>query len=101
MLADYYDKSKAHVFDDTFGELYIGKHPTPDRSTLLVLLFDFSTIATLCSSAETKEYLHTTVNFALRKFLKTNARFLGYPDQEMLIKHHGAESLQLILVSDR
>jgi hypothetical protein len=69
--------------------------------TLLVLLFDFSTIRTLCSSTKTEEYFHATMNFALRKFLKTNASFLGNPDRETLIKDNGAESLQLILVSDR
>lgn len=31
MLLHYYDKNKADRFEDIFGSLWIGKHPTRDR----------------------------------------------------------------------
>jgi Predicted AAA-ATPase len=45
MLASYYDLNKAHEFDNTFSQLYIGKNPRKDRVSLLVLLFEFSGIS--------------------------------------------------------
>jgi hypothetical protein len=44
-LANYYDKSKRNLFDHLFRDLYIGMCPTPSRSSLLVLCFDFSSIS--------------------------------------------------------
>jgi hypothetical protein len=95
MLADYYDKSKARKFDDTFGQLYTGKHPTRWRSSMLVLLFDFSGIET---SEKFRESFDVTLNQTLRAFLDANAKFLGYPDPEMLIRDRGTESLEAVLV---
>lgn len=81
MLVNYYDLSKAHEFDDTFGQLYIGKNPTKDRSSLLVLLFVFSGISTVHPD-ETKKQLNDTILDALRRFLETNKRFPGYLTSE-------------------
>jgi hypothetical protein len=50
MLSYYYDINCADKFDQLFGELYIGKHPTPEKNSYLMLAFDFSAIDT--SSAE-------------------------------------------------
>jgi hypothetical protein len=98
MLANYYDLSKAHEFDNTFGQLYIGKHPTEDRSSLLVLLFDFSGISTVHPDQARKD-LNNTMLRALRKFLETNKRFLGYPTSESLLGDDGTNALRNVLVS--
>jgi hypothetical protein len=95
MLADYYDKNKAAQFDDTFSQLYIGKHPTPCRSSLLVLLFDFSSIRTY---EQLNESFNNTLNRTLRVFLKDNAKFLGYPDPGAVIQVQAVESLEAVLV---
>ena len=42
MLQHYYDVRTRDKFDALFGDLYIGKHPTPDRNTYLVLKLNFS-----------------------------------------------------------
>jgi Predicted AAA-ATPase len=97
MLANYYDLSKAHEFDNTFGQLYIGKHPTEDRSSLLVLLVDFSGISAVHPDQARKE-LHDTMLRALRQFLETNKRFLGYPTSESLLCDDSAEALENVLV---
>ena len=41
MLQHYYDVRTRDKFDALFGDLYIGKHPTPDRNTYLVLKLNF------------------------------------------------------------
>ena len=45
MLQHYYDVRTRDKFDALFGDLYIGKHPTPDRNTYLVLKLNFSGIS--------------------------------------------------------
>jgi hypothetical protein len=98
MLASYYDKGKADKFTDMFGQLYIGKKPTPCRSTLLVLLFDFSTIPTF-SGADMEDLFHRDINEVLDHFLQDNARFLGNPDSRKLIDKNSTVSLKRVLVS--
>lgn len=44
LLQHYYDVRTKDKFDALFGDLYIGKHPTPDRNTYLVLYLNFSGI---------------------------------------------------------
>ena len=45
MLQHYYDVRTRDKFDALFGDLYIGKHPTPDRNTYLALKLNFSGIS--------------------------------------------------------
>ena len=44
MLQHYYDILAKDKFDTLFGDLYIGKYPTPDRNSYLVLYLNFSGI---------------------------------------------------------
>jgi len=45
-LLCYYDICYADKFDEFFGDLYIGKNPTPKRNSLFVLEFSFSGLYT-------------------------------------------------------
>ena len=45
MLQNYYDVKQKEKFDQLFGDLYIGKNPTPERNSYLVLNLDFSVVA--------------------------------------------------------
>jgi Predicted AAA-ATPase len=99
MLARYYDKSKAGEFEEFFGQLYIGKNPTPYRSTLLVLLFDLSAIHTLGPGQMMEKDFNRTINMTLKSFLVENGRLLGYPDVGTLIGDDSTASLQSVLVS--
>ena len=97
MLADYYDKSKDTQFHNKFGDLYIGKNPTPDRSSYLVLLFDFSSIQTVGSIEKS---FHASLNWSLESFLIKNGRFLGDPVPGTLIMCGSCSaSLRRVLVS--
>ena len=44
MLKHYYDVRTKDKFDSLFGDLYIGKHPTKDRNSYLVIKLNFSGI---------------------------------------------------------
>ena len=45
MLQHYYDVRAKDKFDALFGDLYIGKHPTKDRNSYLVIKLNFSGIS--------------------------------------------------------
>ncbi|MDR1341712.1 MAG: ATP-binding protein [Prevotellaceae bacterium] len=46
LLSHYYDVNRADSFERLFGELYIGQHPTPKRSSYLIMQFNFSGLNT-------------------------------------------------------
>jgi hypothetical protein len=46
ILENYYDLNKKEGFEATFGNLYIGKHPTPEQGKYAVIKFDFSGLNT-------------------------------------------------------
>ena len=46
MLRHYYDVCYADKFEKLFGDLYIGKNPTPKRNSLFVMRFSFSGLDT-------------------------------------------------------
>ncbi len=46
MLEHYYDLARKDQFDDLFGGLWVHEHPTPERNSYLVLVLDFSGVAT-------------------------------------------------------
>jgi hypothetical protein len=46
MLSHYYDVKQADKFEQLFGDLYIGKHPTPKRNSYMVLKLNFSGLDT-------------------------------------------------------
>src|SRR4051794_18205542 len=46
VLEHYYDLGRKEQFDELFGGLWIGEHPTNERNSYLVLSLDFSGVAT-------------------------------------------------------
>jgi hypothetical protein len=46
MLEHYYDLARKDQFDDLFGGLWVHEHPTAERNSYLVLVLDFSGVAT-------------------------------------------------------
>jgi len=44
MLKHYYDINRADRFEQLFGGLYIGKHPTEERNSYLIIELNFSVI---------------------------------------------------------
>ena len=52
MLSAYYDVNRKEQFEQIFGNLYIGKHPTEDRNKYLILSFNFSNVNTSVEKLE-------------------------------------------------
>ena len=44
MLRHYYDINQTDKFDSLYGDLYIGKHPTPDHNKYLILYLNFAVV---------------------------------------------------------
>lgn len=44
MLQHYYDVNDASIFEEIYGNLYIGKHPTPEHNKYLIIKLNFSVI---------------------------------------------------------
>ena len=71
----YYDINKKDKFEESFGELYIGKHPTPNRNKYLVLTLNFSSVA---SDMETlKQTFNTYCKLVMSAFAKDYSDLLG------------------------
>jgi len=61
-LANYYDVARADEFERLFGNLAIGKAPTPLRNQYLVLRWDFSVVDPSGNIQEIKQALHNHIN---------------------------------------
>ena len=82
MLGLYYDINQKDKFEKIFGNLYIGKHPTPDRNKYLVLTLNFSSVAANMDRLE--ETFNTYCKIVMDGFAERNAYLLGKEAVEKL-----------------
>ena len=70
MLARYYDVLDKDHFEQWFGDLYIGQHPTPERNSYLVIRLNFAEIsADLNSYRDSLDgYCHTMFSSFCRRY---------------------------------
>jgi hypothetical protein len=66
----YYDTQHATEFDTLFGNLYLGKHPTPLKNSYQVLFMEFSGIGTEGGHAQVYQDFDREVANALKRFLQ-------------------------------
>ena len=97
MMRAYYDKSKAKEFDDLFGSLWIGSHPTPLRNHYQVLYLDFSKILGNIDVLEEKfdQYLRRQLDDFVRRYTD------DYPDyfiKDFFESTSGADKLIMISI---
>ena len=88
LLQHYYDVRTRDKFDALFGDLYIGKHPTRDRNSYLVLYLNFSGI-----SGELHNYrqgLDAHCNTSFDYFCDIYAEYLPKGIKEVLNEKAGA-----------
>ena len=87
-LQHYYDVRTRDKFDALFGDLYIGKHPTDDRNSYLVLYLNFSGI-----NGELHNYrsgLDAHCNTCFNYFCDIYTEYLPQGIREKLDKKEGA-----------
>lgn len=82
MLGLYYDINQKDKFEKIFGNLYISKHPTPDRNKYLVLTLNFSSVAANMDRLE--ETFNTYCKIVMDGFAERNAHLLGKEAVEKL-----------------
>ena len=79
MLEHYYDVNRADQFEALFGQLAIGKNPTPLRNQYFILKWDFSTVYAQGSIQEIKTALYQHMNDEI----KACAAYYGWDDIEI------------------
>ena len=95
MLKTYYDKAKKDQFEEIFGSLWIGKHPTPLMGRYQVMHLDFSQIGGSIDELEKKfdKYFALMLNAFVRKYAD------DYPDyfiEEFFKEECGTNKLIMI-----
>ncbi|MCC8114696.1 MAG: ATP-binding protein [Bacteroidales bacterium] len=70
MMAAYYDVDMKDRFNDLFGDLWIGQHPTPLANSYLVLRFDFSKVGGDSEDLEARfnDYCNRELDSYVRKY---------------------------------
>ncbi|GHT44308.1 hypothetical protein AGMMS49965_19700 [Bacteroidia bacterium] len=94
-LSCYYDMNEAENFEQLFGDLYIGKHPTPEKNSYAVLRFDFSGLDT-SSEEGFRVSFNEKVQMAVRSFFNMYAPIFSQADvytQELIDKKMGIMAL--------
>ncbi|GHT25616.1 hypothetical protein AGMMS4957_20760 [Bacteroidia bacterium] len=92
----YYDINYTDEFDTLFGDLYIGKHPTPERNSYAILQFDFSGLNTSGEKEFVKSFSES-VEMTVTHFIDIYRKII--PNSEALIQkinqtHSGNGALQ-------
>jgi uncharacterized protein YqfB (UPF0267 family) len=59
----YYDMNLTNRFDELFGDTYIGKHPTNEKNSYLILSFNFSSVDPDLSKVKTSFEEHCQQSF--------------------------------------
>ena len=102
MLKAYYDCRKKEDFDVLFGDLWIGRHPTPLQGKYQVLYFDFSQVGGGVDQIEEK--LNSYCCSCLNSFIEYYREYytadfvttmLGYSDAAEKLNHLGVEAKKL------
>jgi len=68
MLMNYYDLLRINRFNELFGNLYVGKNPTPHKNSYAVIEFDFSGIDT-SNSNDFKKSFAEKVQLTVQQFI--------------------------------
>ncbi|MDR3093765.1 MAG: ATP-binding protein [Bacteroidales bacterium] len=97
-LSCYYDVKEADNFDQLFGDLYIGKHPTPEKNSYAVLQFDFSGMDTSSEEGFVKSFSTNVQNRVCNFF---NLYHPIFPDADKYILQiekdkHGIMALEKV-----
>jgi hypothetical protein len=99
MLSYYYDINQADKFEQLFGDLYIGKHPTPKRNSYLIFRFNFSGLDTLTEEKFNVSFPQK-VQDVVRSFMDNYAHLFPKGDiynAQIDAEQPGAASLQKVL----
>jgi hypothetical protein len=95
MLSHYYDINQADKFEQLFGDLYIGQHPTPKHNTYLILNLDFSGLDTTTEEnfqISLSGEIQDTIRGFLSRYAHLSPKFDIY-NAEITVEQPGVKSL--------
>ena len=78
MLENYYDLARAEQFEQLFGNLAIGKNPTPLHNQYFVMVWDFSAVETSGDALQLKRSLYSHINGTIEQFKVRYRNILSY-----------------------
>ncbi len=76
MLRNYYDVAQKDRYDELFGHLKIGQHPTPLRNRYFILQWDFSCVDPTGTVENIRRALYNHVNARIHDFSTYYKNFL-------------------------
>lgn len=82
MLSNYYDVNNKDEFEELFGKLYIGKNPTPKKTSYFVLRLDFANIATDKGKANLIDTFEKSVFDSVEDFMNKYKDDLNFSDKQ-------------------
>ena len=95
MLYSYYDCKQKEKFQKLFGNLWIGKHPTPLQGSYQILYLDFSQITGKIDILE--ERFNAYLCITLDGFIRTYSEFYTEDEVSLILsKTEHADKLQLL-----
>ena len=94
MLSYYYDCNQKDRFEELFGGLWIGKHPTDLQGKYQVMFLDFSQITGKIDMLEERFNAYMSIN--LDAFVRQYAQYYQEEKDEILSKTDYADKLQMI-----
>jgi hypothetical protein len=99
-LLYYYNMNEVENFDALFGNLYIGKHPTPKRNSYAVMYFDFSGVG--IGNEETfRNSFSNKVKVTVKQFLERYKSVLEGADRllrQIKEESHGISVLENVFL---
>jgi hypothetical protein len=78
-LENYYDVAKADEFERLFGDLAVGRQPTPRHNTYFILRWDFSLVSAQGGLEEIGQAMHNHLNMTIKNFGLRYRRWLSAP----------------------
>ncbi|HKK32399.1 MAG TPA: AAA family ATPase [Desulfomicrobiaceae bacterium] len=84
MLEHYYDVGRKDDFERIFGDLKVGKNPTPLRNSFFVLRWDFSCVDAGGSAEDIRRALFNHINVSIDGFMR-RYRQEGYEIPQIFI----------------
>jgi hypothetical protein len=94
-LENYYDLARADDFERLFGELKIGKNPTPLHNCYFILKLNFSVVSASGDHAEIRQALFDHVNTQIENLVARYAAWLRQPVR--IQRDNAVTSLQSLL----
>ncbi len=94
MLHSYYDCKQKDQFQELFGDLWVGKHPTPLQGKYQVLHLDFSQITGNIDKLEDRFGAYMSIN--IDAFVRNYAEYYEKEMDEILSKTDYADKIELL-----